>query len=52
MADEHEGKGGSYMVVDGKRQLVERTAPRPEQDGAQPSEIAPADDAQRKAKKG
>ena len=23
--DEHDGKGGSYVMVDGKRQLVERT---------------------------
>lgn len=49
--DEHEGKGGSYEMVDGKRVLRERTAPVPEKDGAAAPETAPADEP-RKPKKG
>ncbi len=28
--DEHEGKGGSYVMIDGKRHLVERTEDHPQ----------------------
>lgn len=52
MSDEHEGKGGSYVVIDGQRKLVERTAPRPERDGAAQPETAPAEEAPRKQRKG
>lgn len=29
LADEHAGKGGMYQLVDGRRELVERTAQVP-----------------------